>query len=120
MNESSYQVYHDYLTDNVLTPFYLKRINALASLKLTDVLKRKNPYLFKAKNIELAGDLVKSIVDAFLSSQIDQLKNISQIEHSRHRSPANFGVNLICGLIAYCHLPKKPSLHWDWGLPASA
>lgn len=69
MSVSSYQVYHDYLTDNVLTPFYLKRINALASLKLTDVLKRKNPYLFKAKNIELAGDLVKSIVDAFLSSQ---------------------------------------------------
>lgn len=33
------------------------------------MLKRKNPYLFKAKNIELAGDLVKSIVDAHLSSQ---------------------------------------------------
>lgn len=42
---------------------------------------------------------------------IDQLKNISQIEHSRHRSPINFLVNLLCGLIAYCHQPKKPSLH---------
>lgn len=42
---------------------------------------------------------------------IDQLKNISQIEHSRHRSPVNFLVNLICGLIAYCHQPKKPSLN---------
>jgi hypothetical protein len=41
---------------------------------------------------------------------IDQLKNISQIEHSRHRSPVNFVVNLICGLIAYCHQPKKPGL----------
>jgi transposase len=41
---------------------------------------------------------------------IDQLKNISQIEHSRHRSPINFLVNLIRGLIAYCHQPKKPSL----------
>jgi site-specific DNA-methyltransferase (cytosine-N4-specific) len=41
----------------------------LNSLHLTSVLKRKNPYLFKAKNIEVAGDLVKSIVDAFLSSQ---------------------------------------------------
>jgi len=40
----------------------------------------------------------------------DQLKNISQIEHSRHRSPINFLVNLIAGLIAYCHQPKKPSL----------
>ena len=42
---------------------------------------------------------------------IDQLKNISQIEHSRHRSPINFLVNLLCGLIAYGHQPKKPSLH---------
>ncbi|MEH2336050.1 transposase [Nostoc sp.] len=40
----------------------------------------------------------------------DQLKNISQIEHSRHRSPVNFCVNVLCGLIAYCHQPKKPSL----------
>jgi hypothetical protein len=39
---------------------------------------------------------------------IDQLKNISQIEHFRHRSPVNFGVNVLCGLIAYCHQPKKP------------
>ena len=42
---------------------------------------------------------------------IDQLKNISQIEHSRHRSPVNFLVNLLFGLIAYCHQPKKPSLN---------
>jgi hypothetical protein len=41
----------------------------------------------------------------------DQLKNISQIEHTRHRSVANFLVNLVCGLIAYCHQRKKPSLH---------
>lgn len=41
----------------------------------------------------------------------DQLKNISQIEHTRHRSPINFLVNLFAGLVAYCHQPKKPSLH---------
>jgi Transposase DDE domain len=41
----------------------------------------------------------------------DQLKNISQIEHTRHRSLPNFLVNLISGLIAYCHQPKKPSLY---------
>jgi hypothetical protein len=40
----------------------------------------------------------------------DQLKNISQIEHTRHRSPANFLVNVLAGLLAYCHQPKKPSL----------
>jgi hypothetical protein len=47
---------------------------------------------------------------AIVESVIDQLKNISQIEHSRHRSVGNFLVNLICGLIAYAHQPKKPSL----------
>ncbi len=40
----------------------------------------------------------------------DQLKNISQIEHSRHRSIWNFFVNLFSGLIAYTYLPTKPSL----------
>jgi Transposase DDE domain len=50
----------------------------------------------------------------------DQLKNISQIEHSRHRSPVNFCVNVLCGLIAYCHQPKKPSLQMEWLLPQSA
>jgi DDE family transposase len=43
----------------------------------------------------------------------DQLKNISQIEHTRHRSVFNFLVNLIAGLIAYCLRPKKPSLNLD-------
>lgn len=40
----------------------------------------------------------------------DQLKNISQIAHTRHRSPVNFLVNLLAGLIAYTWQPHKPSL----------
>lgn len=48
---------------------------------------------------------------AILETITDQLKNISQIEHTRHRSLANFMVNLLSGLIAYCHQPRKPSLH---------
>ena len=50
---------------------------------------------------------------AIVESVIDQLKNISQIEHSRHRSVTSFLVNLVCGLIAYAHQPKKPSLGRD-------
>ncbi len=50
---------------------------------------------------------------AIIESIIDQLKNISQIEHSRHRSPTNFVVHLIAGLIAYSHQDKKPGLHLD-------
>ena len=41
----------------------------------------------------------------------DQLKNISQIEHSRHRSANNFLVNLLSGLAAYTLQAKKPSLN---------
>ncbi len=43
-------------------------------------------------------------------SMISQLKNVSQIEHSRHRRPANFLVTVLAGLLAYCHQSKKPSL----------
>lgn len=50
---------------------------------------------------------------AIIETIYDQLKNICQIEHTRHRSPVNFLVNLVCGLIAYCHLPKKPSVDLD-------
>jgi len=49
---------------------YHKRIlGNLLSLKLDNVLKRKNPYLFKAKNVLTAQDIIKSILDAYLSSQ---------------------------------------------------
>ena len=41
----------------------------------------------------------------------DQLKNISQIEHSRHKSLHGFMLNLLGGLIAYCLKPSKPSLN---------
>ena len=41
----------------------------------------------------------------------DQLKNISQIVNSRHRSIINFLVNVVAGLIAYSLQPKKPSLN---------
>jgi hypothetical protein len=47
---------------------------------------------------------------AIIESVNDQLKNVCQVEHTRHRSPYHFLVHLLCALIAYCHQPKKPSL----------
>ena len=44
---------------------------------------------------------------------IDQLKAICQIEHSRHRSPANFISNLLAALAAYVLKPRKPSLKFN-------
>lgn len=53
--------------------FHSARLQSLKSLRLEQVLKRKNPYLFKAKGILLAQDLVKTILDAHLSSQEETL-----------------------------------------------
>ena len=51
---------------------------------------------------------------AIVETIYDQLKNISQIEHTRHRSLVGFMINVVGGLIAYCHQPKKPSLNLDF------
>lgn len=50
---------------------------------------------------------------ALIESVNDELKNICQIEHTRHRSFGNFISNLLSGLIAYSFLPKKPSLNLE-------
>ena len=47
---------------------------------------------------------------ALIESTNDELKNIAQIEHSRHRSFSNFIVNTIAAIAAYCYFPKKPSI----------
>lgn len=66
---SGYEDYHDFLTKHVVTPFYTKRLAYLQSMTLASVLKSKNPYMLKAKNISSPEELVRTIVDAFLSSQ---------------------------------------------------
>ncbi len=57
-----------YVEENI-NSFHMKRLQSLQSLKLQKILKRKNPYLFKAKNILTAERLVKTLLDAHLSSQ---------------------------------------------------
>ena len=89
-------------------------------MRLTDKLLAR-----KRSIIETIIDAVSAAPGACLRENADQLKNISQIEHSRHRSPVNFmvrnalplsslnsiqagsAVNVLCGLIAYSHRPKK-------------
>lgn len=60
---------------------------------------------------------------AIIESVNAQLKNISQIEHSRHRSSTNFLVNLVGGLIAYCFQPKMNAntCRWndDWSVASN-
>ena len=47
---------------------------------------------------------------AIIETVNDELKNIAQVEHSRHRSFDNFMVNLLGALAAYCFFPKKPCI----------
>lgn len=51
---------------------------------------------------------------AIIETINDELKNICQIEHTRHRSFASFISNLIGGLTAYTFLPKKPAINVEF------
>ena len=68
MNTVSNQEIESYVKQHI-GDFHTKRFEALQRIKLETILKRKNPYLFRAKHLDTAHDLVKSIVDAYLSSQ---------------------------------------------------
>ena len=62
----------DYTAANI-SGFHQTRLARLEGLKLKQILKRKNPYLFKAKNIRTAEALVRVLLDAHLSSQEETL-----------------------------------------------
>ena len=80
------------------------------------LLKRGVQLITKLKK-NIANKLMPLIDKLLLRKRVlietvhDQLKNISQIEHHRHRSVANFLVNVVAALIAYTYQPKKPSLN---------
>lgn len=61
-----------FVNENI-SSFHEKKLNSLKSIKLNDILKKKNPYLFRAKNISLGGYLVENILDAFLSSSEEKM-----------------------------------------------
>jgi len=56
-----------YVEENIAY-FHQKRIQSLDKLKLSQVLKRKNPYLFKAKYMQTSEQIIRGIVDAHISS----------------------------------------------------
>jgi hypothetical protein len=61
------EIVTQYIEQNIGT-FHQKRVESLSELKLSDVLKRKNPYMFRAKALNTAADLVKGITDAHIAS----------------------------------------------------
>jgi hypothetical protein len=81
----------------------------MRGLKLITKLRRN----MKNRLMELEDKLLLR-KRAIIETVNDQLKNISNIEHSRHRSLWNFLGNLAAGLIAYCWKEKKPSLNLNF------
>jgi hypothetical protein len=57
--------------NNNIVRFHQQKLHTLENLSLHKLLRRKNPYLFRAKNLTVASDLVRDILDAYLSSSED-------------------------------------------------
>ncbi|GHU37682.1 hypothetical protein FACS1894172_21220 [Spirochaetia bacterium] len=56
-----------YVEQNIPT-FHEQRLHKLDSLKLSNVIKKKNPYLFKAKYVLTGDEIVRQVTDAYISS----------------------------------------------------
>jgi len=67
MNAQTRRSIARYVRDNI-DSFHANRIERIKVLKLRDVLKNKNPYLFRAKNLNSSTDLLRAVLDARLSS----------------------------------------------------
>ena len=89
-----------YISQSLFNKLFQRSVKLITSI-------RKN---MKNKLLELEEKILlrkRSLIETVN----DQLKNICQIEHTRHRSPVNFVVHLLAGLVAYARKPKKPSLN---------
>ena len=88
-----------YISQKLFDQLFAKGIQLITTVKQN----MKNKFLPLVDKILLRK---RSIIETIN----DQLKNISQIEHTRHRSMSNFMINLLCGLISYTFQEKKPKI----------
>ncbi len=95
MNALSLDEVTKYVDENIGS-FHEAKLTRILELKLDTLLKRKNPYLFKAKNIGTSEQFVKSMLDAYLSSQEETLFGkfleqlalfVCNITYNGHKSP---------------------------------
>lgn len=68
MNELNLVEVKEFIQENIGPKFHKKKLDKITRITLDDVIKRKNPYLFKAKNSISASDFIKSVLDATVSS----------------------------------------------------
>jgi len=67
MNKLNLKDVKQYVEENIGI-FHEKRIQSINSLKLSQVLRRKNPYLFRAKHVLTSEKIIRSLIDAHISS----------------------------------------------------
>lgn len=68
MNQINFSDVEKYIKDNI-GDFHIRRAESMRNLELRKIIARKNPYLYRAKNVALAQDFVKIVLNAYLSSQ---------------------------------------------------
>lgn len=87
--------------------------------KLVEMLFVNGLHLITKLRKNMKGKIMSTVDSILLRKRAlsesinDELKNMCQIEHTRHRCFANFISNLISGLIAYSFFPKKPAIQYD-------
>ena len=89
-----------YISKELFTELFSNGVHLITKL-------RKN---MKTKLLTPLKDVYHLRKRAIIETIFDQLKNICQVEHSRHRSVANYFNNIFAALIAYNFKDKKPSL----------
>ena len=83
------------------------------SQKLNQTLADKGLELITKVKKNMKEKIIGPIKEHYLNKRgmietiIDQLKNLLQIDHSRHRSPINFQINILGGIVAYIFKPRK-------------
>ena len=91
-----------YISSSLFEKLFVDGIHLITKLK-------KN----MKNSLMLISDKIYLKKRALIETVNDELKNICQVEHTRHRSFNNFITNLLSGLVAYSFFPKKPSLNID-------
>ena len=92
-----------YLSKELFTNLFSNGIHLITKLKRN----------MKSRTVTPLIDAYHLRKRAIIETIFDQLKNIFQVEHSRHRSVVNYFTNIFSALIAYNFAEKKPSLKND-------
>ena len=95
MNEIDIDDVRKFVEENIYPSFHERRLYSLVNTDLKGLIRKKNPYLFKAKHVETAQELVESLLNAKLSSSEEEIIGefleklaifVAQITYSAHKS----------------------------------